>query len=100
MQNPELVIILLNLSILSFSYLWFFPRVAGSNGVDLAKYDAISFVVAMSISAYLFYDTFIEFNALFATLDWFWFSMITFFVFETPFALWYFNKNDVWSSFK
>lgn len=100
MNSPEFIIILLNLSILSFSYLWFFPRVAGSDGFILAKYDAISFVVAISISAILFYESYIEFNAIFFTLDWFWFTLLTFFVFETPFALWYFNKNNVWDSFR
>jgi hypothetical protein len=100
MQNPELIVILINLSILSFSYLWLFPRVAGSDGMRLAKYDAVSFVIAVSISAILFYDSHVEFNALFLTLDWFWFAVLSFFVFETPFALWYFNKNDVWDSFK
>jgi len=100
MQNPELIVILVNLSILSFSYLWLFPRVAGSDGMSLAKYDAISFVIAISISAVLFYGSHVEFDALVFTLDWFWFSALSFFLFETPFALWYFNKNNVWDSFK
>jgi len=99
MLSPEFIIILINISILSFSYLWFFPRIAGKDGMKLAKYDAISFVIAISISGILFYDSYIEFNTLFFTLDWFWFSVLTFFVFETPYALWYFNKNNVWDSF-
>jgi hypothetical protein len=99
MQSPELIVILLNLCILSFSYLWLFPRVAGSNPVTLAKYDLVSFVIAVSISGILFYGSHIEFDALFFTLDWFWFSVLSFFVFETPYALWYFNKNNVWDSF-
>ncbi|QFR49638.1 hypothetical protein FJR48_07800 [Sulfurimonas lithotrophica] len=98
MHNPELIIILLNISILSFSYFWFFPRIAGANAIELAKYDFISFVVALSISAFLFYGSYIEFDALFFTLDWFWFSVLSFFTFEIPFALWYFNKHDVWDS--
>ncbi len=100
MHSPELIVILINLSILSFSYLWLFPRIAGSDGVQLAKYDAISFVIAISISGILFYGSYIEFNVIFFTLNWFWFSVLTFFVFETPYALWYFNKNNVWDSFR
>ncbi|MCW8837248.1 MAG: hypothetical protein OQK11_00970 [Thiovulaceae bacterium] len=100
MQNPEIIVILLNLFILSFSYFWFFPRIAGADAIELAKYDLISFVVAIGISAFLFYGSYIEFNAIFFTLDWFWFSALSFFIFEIPFALWYFNKNNVWDSFK
>lgn len=98
MQNNELIVIFINLSMLSFSYLWLFPRVAGSNVVKLAKFDLVSFVIAISISAILFYDSYIEFDAIFFTLNWFWFSVISFFLLETPFALWYFNKNNVWDS--
>lgn len=99
MISPELIVILINLSILSFSYFWFFPKIAGVDAMKLMKYDAISFVIAVSISGVLFYDSYIEFDTLFFTLNWFWFSVVTFFVFETPFALWYFNKNNVWDSF-
>lgn len=100
MQSPELIVILINLSILSFSYLWLFPKVAGNDGMKLVKYDAISFLISVSISGILFYGSYIEFDALFFTLDWFWFSVLSFFVFETPYALWYFKKNDLWDSLK
>jgi hypothetical protein len=99
MITPEVVVILINLSILSFSYFWFFPRIAADDAMKLMKYDAVSFFIAVMISGVLFYGSYIEFDALFFTLNWFWFSVLTFFVFETPFALWYFNKNNVWDSF-
>jgi hypothetical protein len=98
MQNPELIVIALNLCILSFSYFWLFPRVAGANILTLAKYDSVSFMIAITISGILFYDSYVEFNALFLTLNWFWFTLVTFLVFETPFALYYFKKNNLWDS--
>ncbi len=100
MLSPELLVILLNLSILSFSYIWFFPRIAGADAIKLAKYDLISFLVSIIISGFFFYGSYIELNAIFTTLNWFWFTMLTFFILEIPFALWYFNKNGIWDSLK
>jgi len=99
MNNPEFIIILLNLCILSFSYLWFFPRIAGINIQKLAKYDLLSSLVSLSISSYFFYNSFIDFNAIFFTLNWFWFTFLSFFILEIPFALWYFKKNNILDSF-
>lgn len=98
MITPEFFIILINLSILSFSYFWLFPNIAASDIVKLSKYDFLSSMVAIGISGYFFYGTFIEFNAIFFNLNWFWFTFLTFFTLEIPFAIWYLKKIDLFDN--
>ncbi len=96
MQNYELIIILINLLIISFAYLWLYKRVAGSDAKKLAKYDLLSSCVALFISGIIFWNSQIIFEIFGVEFNWFWFTLVTFFIIELPFSLWYFKKYDVW----
>ncbi len=99
MLNAELVVIMLNISIIFFSYLWLYPKVAGSDIYKVSTYDLVASVVAITISATLFWDSGIIFDAFFMTLNWFWFTLLTYFIIELPFIIWYFKKYDMFNSF-
>ncbi len=98
MLNLEFVIILINILLLFFVYLWLFPRVAGSDITKLSTYDLITSIVSVSIAGSLFWGSGFEFNALFITTNWFWFTLITYFTIEIPLAIWYFKKYDIFKS--
>ena len=98
MLNAELIVILLNLFIVFFSYLWLYPRVAGSDINKISIYDLLASILAISISAMLFWDSGILFNALVDELNWFWFTLLTYFIIEFPFIIWYFKKYDILDS--
>ena len=98
MLNLELIIILINISLLLFVYLWLFPRVAGSDIKKLSTYDLVTSLVSLSIAGSLFWGSGFEFNLLIDTTNWFWFTLVTYFVIEIPVALWYFKKYDVFKS--
>ena len=98
MHSAELIVILLNISIVLFVYLWLYPRVAGADINKVSLYDLLASMTALSISALLFWDSGILFNAYFDTLNWFWFTLLTYFVLEVPFIVWYFKKYNLFDS--
>ena len=98
MLNLELIIILINISLLLFVYLWLFPRVAGTDIKKLSTYDLVTSLVSLSISGSLFWGSGFEFNLLIDTTNWFWLTLVTYFVIEIPVALWYFKKNDIFKN--
>ena len=100
MQNPELIIIFINILIILFAYVWLYPRVAGSDLTKIANYDFVASIVSIGISGILFWELNIEFYAIFGTLNWFWFALVTYLTLEIPMVLWYIKKYNVLDSIK
>ena len=98
MYNAELIVILLNISIVLFAYLWLYPRVAGADINKVSLYDLLASMTALGVSASLFWGSNILFDAYFDTLNWFWFTLLTYFTIEIPFIIWYFKKYDIFNS--
>ena len=98
MLNFESVVIGINILLLLFVYLWLFPRVAGSDIKKLSTYDLLTSLVSLGISATLFWGSDFEFMLFGVSTNWFWFTLVTYFVIEIPVALWYFKKYDVFKS--
>ncbi|MDH5464142.1 MAG: hypothetical protein OEW60_00860 [Thiovulaceae bacterium] len=92
MPMHEFIVIAINLSLLSFAYFWFFPRIAGLNLKRLAYSDLIVSVTALGVVGILFGNADLEFEALFFSLNWVLFTLITFALIEIPFFLWYVKK--------
>ena len=88
-MTPESTVILLVITILLFSYLWFFPRVAHDDLMKMTQYDLLSSIVTLLISALLFGGKDITFRLLDMEFDWFWFTLICYIVLEIPLFLWY-----------
>jgi hypothetical protein len=98
MQNHELIIIAINFLIIAFSYIWLYPKIAGSDIHKLSKYDFLSSIVSLMIVSTFFYNSGIMFEIFGIETNWFWFTLVAFLTIEIPFALWYFKKYDVWKS--
>jgi len=52
------------------------------------------------MAGYLFYGSDTKFSLLIVDVNWFWFSLLTYFAIEMPLMNWYFNKHNVWDSFR
>jgi hypothetical protein len=89
------MIILINVLLLSFVYFWLFQRVAGSDIKKLSTYDLLTSLVSLTISGSLFCGSEFNFTIFGASTNWFWFTLVTYFIIEIPIALWYFKKYDV-----
>lgn len=90
-MSAELAIVLLNLAIILIAYISVYPKLAGKNINKVALYDCIASGLAIIIVANKYWGSGTEFELLFMQLNWFWFTLISYSVIETPIALWYFR---------
>ncbi len=97
-QDHEITILSINFLIISFAYLWMYPKISTTDGKKIINYDFIVSIVALLIAAILFWGSNLEFNMIFFSTNWFWFSIGTFLIIELPFFIWYFKKYDLFKS--
>jgi hypothetical protein len=99
MEDPELFIVLLNVVVIAIAYFYVYPRYCGSDGNKIAINDIFASGIPLLIAGLIYWGSGVEFNIIFTTVNWFWFTLITYFVLEIPLMLWYFKKHNVWESF-
>jgi hypothetical protein len=95
MLNIELLIILLNFAIIIVAYFSVYPRIAGNSFNKISLYDTLASGFAIGIVGFNYWGTGYEFNLLFTTANWFWYTLVTYGLIEIPIMLWYFKKNKV-----
>lgn len=91
-MTPESSILMINLVIILTAYLWVYPRWAGLDLKKVAFNDVFATGLALFIAGYLYMGSGLEFTALGIGFNWFWFSLLSYFLIEIPFVLWYFRK--------
>ncbi|MFT6264908.1 MAG: hypothetical protein ACJAWS_001047 [Oleiphilaceae bacterium] len=94
-MQPEFIIISLNLTILCVGYLFIYPSVAGSNLNKIALNDLIASAIALTIAGSLFWGNDYEFDLLIASVNWFWFTLVTYLLIEIPFVSGYLKRHKV-----
>ncbi len=99
MNSPENIVFIINLILASFAYLWLYPQIVKDDMMRLMNYDLLVSGVAILIAGILFYGSNIIFSFFNIETNWFWFSLISYFIIETPFVLWYLSRNDMWKKF-
>lgn len=95
MENAELGIFSLNFIIVLVAYFLIYPKVAGSDINKISINDFFASVISLCIVGSVYWGTEQQFNALFMSVNWFWFTLITYAVIEIPFMIWYFKKHKV-----
>lgn len=95
-MSPELVVLLLNGVLLVVTYYWLYPRFVGGDIKRLFINDVLASATSLLIAGMLFYGKGIAFNALLFEANWFWFTILSYFVLEIPFSVLYCNKYDLW----
>lgn len=98
-MSPELAVLILNCAVIATAYFFVYPKYCGSNGHKIAMNDAIASGITLFIAGVGFWGSNVEFTIIFTTVNWFWFTLISYVIIETPLMLWYYKKHKVWSSF-
>lgn len=92
---PELLVILLNVAIVLVAYISVYPKVAGENINKIATYDLFVSAVSLFIVGRSFWGSDYAFSVLLGSVNWFWFTLITYTVIELPVLFWYMKKNNM-----
>jgi len=100
MFSSELIILCLNIIVILMAYFIIYPRFCGADGNKIAGNDLIATGIILLISGSIFCGTGEVFSLILFSVNWFWFTFLTYAAIEIPIMLWYFNKHDVWSSLK
>jgi len=100
MNNPELIIIGLNLVVIFIAYFVVYPKFCGSDGMKIAYNDLAASGIVLFVTGSIFWGTGEQLSLILFSVNWFWFTLLTYLIIEIPLMLWYFKKHDVWSSFK
>ncbi|QYJ75338.1 MULTISPECIES: hypothetical protein [Shewanella] len=93
--TPELAVVLLNLAIIVLAYGLVYPRVAGSDFQRISICDLGASGLALLTVGMKYWGTGAAFNLLFTEVNWFWFTLVSYFVLELPAIFWYFKKYGV-----
>jgi hypothetical protein len=96
--SPELAILFMNALVLCAGYFFIFPRFCGADYIKLAINDVLACSVTLIVAGTYFWGSGVSFSLLITSTNWFWFTLITYLLIETPLMLRYFKKYDVWSS--
>lgn len=94
-NSPELHLLFLNFAVLILVYWLVYPKFCGTDIKKLLTNDVIASVIILLISGSLFWDTGEQFSLLVTSVNWFWFSLITYLVMEVPFMLYYMKKHNM-----
>jgi hypothetical protein len=92
---PESLVLMINLTIAIIAYFIVHPRTAGADLHKLSMSDLGASMASLVVCGSLFWDSGVEFSVLFTTLNWFWFALLSYFVIELPFALWYLKRYGI-----
>lgn len=95
MNKPEIVVLSINLGIIVFAYFFIYPKYAKKDMRKMSMFDLILSLLSLVIAGFLFWGQGIKFNAILFNLNWFWFSLLTYFLIEAPFIYGYYKKYDV-----
>ena len=95
MENAELGVFLLNLVIVLVAYFLVYPKIAGSDINKISLNDIFASGISLGIVGSVYWGTEHQFNAIFMSVNWFWFTLITYAIIEVPIMIWYFKKHNI-----
>ena len=98
MFTPELTLIVINATIIFIAYFLIYPKFCGSSINKITVNDCLATAIALFCAGNLYWESNQEFSILFTTVNWFWFSLLTYAVMEIPMMVWYFKKYNVLAS--
>lgn len=93
LNNPVLFIICLNLSLILLAYLWLYPCHIKSNINLLVLCDMGFIALALLIVTVRYAGTHTVCQFAGIAFHWFWFTLFSGMVLETPFSLWYYRQH-------
>lgn len=100
MKSPELIVLAINIIVILIAYFLVYPKYCGSDINKIAINDMLASGIPLLSAGTIFWGTGHEFSLLFFSVNWFWFTLLTYAIIEMPLMFWYAKKHNVWSSFK
>lgn len=94
-NNPESLVIGINIGIILMAYILIYPKFVGSNFNKLMINDLVASLISLLISGFLFWGKGVDFNAILFITNWFWFSILTYLLIELPFMKRYMKKYAI-----
>ena len=94
-MSSEFIVILYDFYFASFAYLWLYPKLQLDSINRLSLYDLIVSLTTLVVGWFLFGGKEIIFSLYFIDTTWYWFTIVVYFIVETPFALWYMKKYNI-----
>ena len=94
-MQAEVLILLINFSLISLTYLFVYPRFAGRDLNKLFLNDMAAMLIALLVVGSLFQGQDQNLSLIIVETNWFWFCLLTYMLIETPFALRYIKKYKV-----
>ena len=92
---PELQILIINGVLLAYAYFWAYPALSDKKlSVIMTRDIAISFA-SLCLAGALFWGSGTAFSVILFETNWFWFTVITLFVIETPLFYWFVRKHGI-----
>ncbi len=89
LNNPSLLILAINSTLIIGCYLWYFPCFLRDNLSKLLLVDSLCSIGAVVTAGFLFMGKNIEFSLFGWSMNWFWFSLLSYFLIEFPFSIIY-----------
>lgn len=95
MGSPELSILTLNIIVILVAYLSIYPKLAGNSFNKISFFDFFTSGFALFVVGFNYWGTGHEFSLFVFTVNWFWFTLVTYCLIEVPIMVWYFKKQKV-----
>ena len=77
------------------AYFSVYPKLAGNNFNKISFYDIFASGLALTIVGFQYWNSGFQFNLILLTVNWFWFTLVTYAAIEIPIMVWYLKKHNV-----
>lgn len=94
-MQAEAQILLINLVLVILTYQFIYPRFAGRDLNKLFVNDLAAMLIALLVAGSMFSGSRVTFSFLITETNWFWFSLLSYMIIETPFAFRYLKKYKI-----
>lgn len=94
-MSPELIVLLLNAVLIVLAYQFVYPRWVGNSMQKLMINDLMATFISLMVTASLYEGRDYEFSLLVMSVNWFWFSLVTYSLMEMPMAMRYMRKHQM-----
>lgn len=94
-MSPELIVLLLNAVLIVLAYQFVYPRWVGNSMQKLMINDLMATFISLMVTASLYAGREYEFSLLVMSVNWFWFSLVTYSLMEMPMAMRYMRKHQM-----
>lgn len=94
-MSPELIVLLLNAVLIVIAYQIVYPRWVGGNMSKLMMNDIIATFISLMVTGSVYSGSGHEFSLVLVTVNWFWFSLVTYSLMEMPMAVRYMRRHQM-----